>query len=1109
MTRKLIVPGDIDYDAAVGNPFGYLATLRSGSTKEQFDLDSINKSAHSGGGMEHVQNEVDIARTIREVVDSNMRVPRDMRIDDSGIPVAKNFYEWVTRDSFAMVNNEKPYIEQLCWGIISLNEACPKCSDLEYLYLDHNVADTYAKFARKVCLYENGVCPSCKKGRSYWIRKGKGRFIQELNVCAGQRCVVGAEVALTKDGLLRMSELAEGRPEGFSECDITIHNGIRQQAATKFFVAKSEPLLKATFHNGMTITGTKDHPVMTTAGFVKLSNLKEGDKVVSAIGQNMYGNGNAKSFTFHEETGVPIEVRTANREEVESYITILFSNWGRRTEFGYSVKAEGQFQKDVAAILMNMGVGVRLDDTHIHVSGIFLERLKEINHNNMYCDFEIPDCPVEEDWYDHLTTYNVMHLRTVKVEEAPAEITYDFHVPESHRFVCSGIVNHNSGKSLSVAGYFAPYLTHRMLKLQNPSAFYNLKTGTMLHCTFVALTYAQAKDTLWQNFYSTLVESAWFCIAEHTPITMHDGSKKAIEAVREGDQVATLEGVGDVVKHKYMGEKECFEVETEDGHILPGTSDHRVRCLSECGTKLVWKTIGELTEDDHVVVEQQNVSKLLSVTPVGVRKVYDFEVKDVHNYYAGGINVHNCEYHSMLRYYSDKFGEKLLRFNDTYVAYPARGLMAYPAGPDKRVLRGRTRYFAAIDEVGYFDSNKDSAKVKDNAHEIVGALDRSLLTMRGAAERLIKEGYDDVYSGYAMNVSSPSHRNDMICILVRKSQDSKSAYGVTRATWEVNPDLPRTSAAIEDAYRDNPQTAERDYGAVPPLASSPLISSEKQIEGVLTGRPNLLNIKRTVKRKQKLGESFTLAKIAKSKGFKKPTIMAIDAGYTNNSFSGVIGHVNEEEQAVVKALFEIIPARGAPLNHSLIFTDLLIPAMHKYNVRILLADRWNSIKLLQDAALEMDLAVAKQHSLKYPQLFNVKTRVQQGSLILPVPERGSLQECLTFEAADYPECFDMQPASHLAMQLATVKDTGRTVDKGDGYTDDIFRSLALFVWACDVEEFRMELDGSPDDEEVLERPTAFAVSGLLSGGGGQWGGGGSNTPSDGIGFVGGYLSNKR
>lgn len=978
MTRKLIVPGDIDYDAAVGNPFGYLATLRSGSTKEQFDLDSINKSAHSGGGMEHVQNEVDIARTIREVVDSNMRVPRDMRIDDSGIPVAKNFYEWVTRDSFAMVNNEKPYIEQLCWGIISLNEACPKCSDLEYLYLDHNVADTYAKFARKVCLYENGVCPSCKKGRSYWIRKGKGRFIQELNVCAGQRCVVGAEVALTKDGLLRMSELAEGRPEGFSECDITIHNGIRQQAATKFFVAKSEPLLKATFHNGMTITGTKDHPVMTTAGFVKLSNLKEGDKVVSAIGQNMYGSGNAKSFTFHEETGVPIEVRTANREEVESYITILFSNWGRRTEFGYSVKAEGQFQKDVAAILMNMGVGVRLDDTHIHVSGIFLERLKEINHNNMYCDFEIPDCPVEEDWYDHLTTYNVMHLRTVKVEEAPAEITYDFHVPESHRFVCSGIVNHNSGKSLSVAGYFAPYLTHRMLKLQNPSAFYNLKTGTMLHCTFVALTYAQAKDTLWQNFYSTLVESAWY-----------------------------------------------------------------------------------------------------------------------------------NEYHSMLRYYSDKFGEKLLRFNDTYVAYPARGLMAYPAGPDKRVLRGRTRYFASVDEIGWFDSNKDSTKVKDNAHEIVGALDRSLLTMRGAAERLVKEGYDDVYPGYAMNVSSPSHRNDMICILVRKSQDSKSAYGVTRPTWEVNPDLPRTSAAIEDAYRDDPQTAERDYGAVPPLASSPLISSEKQIEGVLTGRPNLLNIKRTVKRKQKLGESFTLAKIAKSKGFKKPTIMAIDAGYTNNSFSGVIGHVNEEEQAVVKALFEIIPARGAPLNHSLIFTDLLIPAMHKYNVRILLADRWNSIKLLQDAALEMDLAVAKQHSLKYPQLFNVKTRVQQGSLILPVPERGSLQECLTFEAADYPECFDMQPASHLAMQLATVKDTGRTVDKGDGYTDDIFRSLALFVWACDVEEFRMELDGSPDDEEVLERPTAFAVSGLLSGGGGQWGGGGSNAPSDGIGFVGGYLSNKR
>ncbi len=416
----------------------------------------------------------------------------------------------------------------------------------------------------------------------------------------------------------------------------------------------------------------------------------------------------------------------------------------------------------------------------------------------------------------------------------------------------------------------------------------------------------------------------------------------------------------------------------------------------------------------------------------------------------------------------------------------------------------------SVDEIGWFDSNKDSNKVKDNAHEVVGALDRSLLTVRGAAERLIRDGYDDVYPAYAMNVSSPSHRNDMICLLVRKSLNSKSAYGVTRPTWEVNPDLPRISAAIEDAYRDDPQTAERDYGAVPPLASSPLISSEKQIEAVLKGRPNLLNIKRTVRRKQKVGESFTLAKMVKSKGFRKPTIMAIDAGYTNNSFSGVIGNVVDHDTVVVRAMFEIIPARGAPLNHAEIFTDLLLPAMEKYNVKILLADRWNSIKLLQDAKLLHDLEVSAQHSLKYPQLFNVKTRVQQGSLILPEPERGSLTECLNFESADYPECFNMQPASHLAMQLATVKDTGRTVDKGDGYTDDLFRALALFTYACDIEDYRIILDEAPEEDDMGERPTAFGVSGHASGGGTSWGvGGGSSQASDGIGFIGGYLPNRR
>lgn len=484
--------GGNPYDLALADPFKFLSGLRGGEIAAQdFDPENMNKAAHAVTAGNFDEQEIDIARTIREVVDSKILVPRDMKIDDSGIPVAKNVYEWCTNDRFAMTNGEKPYIEQLTWGIIAFNEYCPRCSDVEYLYVDHKVDDTYRKLERKVALLEHGVCPHCHWGRAKLIKKGKMKFIQELAVCAGQR----------------------------------------------------------------------------------------------------------------------------------------------------------------------------------------------------------------------------------------------------------------SGKSLSIAGYFAPYHTHRLLKLQNPNAFYGLKTGTMLHCTFVALTYAQAKDTLWQNFYATLTESQWF-----------------------------------------------------------------------------------------------------------------------------------REYHSMLRHYEEKYGEKLLKFNDTYVAYPSRGLMAYPAGPDKRVLRGRTRYFTAIDEIGYFDANRDTKKVKDNAHEVAGALDRSLLTVRGAAERLINLGYDDVYPGYAMNVSSPASRNDMIMTLVRRAENSDIMYGVVRPTWEVNPTLPRNSKIITEAFRTDPLNAERDYGAVPPLAANTFLQNHSEIEDAQGEKNNTIRLVRRVKHSKKRGESFTWAEIKKIKKSKYPSLLALDAG---------------------------------------------------------------------------------------------------------------------------------------------------------------------------------------------------------------------------------------
>src|SRR5690606_36112511 len=145
-------------------------------------------------------------------------------------------------------------------------------------------------------------------------------------------------------------------------------------------------------------------------------------------------------------------------------------------------------------------------------------------------------------------------------------------------------------------------------------------------------------------------------------------------------------------------------------------------------------------------------------------------------------------------------------------------------------------------------------------------------------------------------------------------------------------------------------------------------------------------------------------------------------------------------------------------------------------------------------------------SLKYREMFAVKTLVQQGLLQIPKIERASLKDCLEFDDEHYPMCFLNQPASHLAMQMATVKDTGKMVDKGDGYTDDLYRALSLAVHGLLVEEYEAALLSTPDDI-VHSRPTAFAVSSLNSGGGGSWGSGGGR--SSGSTVLGGYLPGRK
>src|SRR5690606_22761597 len=177
--------------------------------------------------------------------------------------------------------------------------------------------------------------------------------------------------------------------------------------------------------------------------------------------------------------------------------------------------------------------------------------------------------------------------------------TFDFRVPETHSFIANGFLNHNSGKSHTVGTYLMPYYMHRLLKLQRPPQFYGLSRTTMLQGTFAALTYTQAKDTLWTPFHGALTQTSWF-----------------------------------------------------------------------------------------------------------------------------------NQYHSMLKHYENVYGEKLFKLSDAYVDYRVRSLAAYPMGPDKRVMRGRTRVFACYAANTLVSTNYGLIRIDDP--DLVG-----MQTIRGSSKRKI------------------------------------------------------------------------------------------------------------------------------------------------------------------------------------------------------------------------------------------------------------------------------------------------------------------------------------------------------------------------------------
>ena len=405
-------------------------------------------------------------------------------------------------------------------------------------------------------------------------------------------------------------------------------------------------------------------------------------------------------------------------------------------------------------------------------------------------------------------------------------------------------------------------------------------------------------------------------------------------------------------------------------------------------------------------------------------------------------------YHALIKRYEGIYGIDVLKIRDTFVLYRHRNLIVYFAGPDKRVLRGRTRVFYAIDEIGWFDNDAAKNSIKTGAKEVSIALERSCLTVRASEMRLIKKGVDDFLSAYGFNVSSPSDYRDKICEIVRQSRTSNKILGIHAPTWKMNPNITRET--LDEEYRKDPVAAARDYGAEPPVSANPFITPQTVDQCKREKSSNGVKYTEHVERSRGViansVDRTRYGRITKIKKGDRPSILAMDAGETNNSFALACGSMYEGKPRV-DLLVEIMPLPGIPLNYTLIFDNVIARICKERNVKIMLADRWNSTKLLQDAQLLELVEFAKKYSLKYSDMWDVKNQMQDGSLTYPTPQFvPDVEALLNMDVSDYPACFAGKPVEHFMYQCITIQDSGRGVLKGTGVTDDLWRATALMTW---------------------------------------------------------------
>lgn len=400
------------------------------------------------------------------------------------------------------------------------------------------------------------------------------------------------------------------------------------------------------------------------------------------------------------------------------------------------------------------------------------------------------------------------------------------------------------------------------------------------------------------------------------------------------------------------------------------------------------------------------------------------------------------KYNEFLRSEEKRLSIPLIDYKGTYLFYPHKRIMLSFTGSDDRKKRGRTRFFGAIDEIAFLNSDGKNKKVMD-ADKNYAALNNSLSTIRQKAVRMIARGDYNVPMPIMYNASSPYNVMDKIMRLTKESP-AKNPWAVVihRSTWEANPDYSEASCRSL-----NPNISEvefmRDFGAVPPFSDSPYIGDSKFLEKLcVSNLPPVVDAKQEVIT-DPMGDKYFYLKTRLLRNDRMtPRLLALDNGHKQNAFGACLFRYDAmNKKPIVDFLVNLYPdpQNNITINFPLMFENFILPLLAGLRIVHVFYDRWQSLDQIQRLR-EMKVD-ARAHSLSYEKdMLPFKQQLLSGNMILPKCELPIIE---VKDSSNPLQTLRNYPVASLIWQCLTVREAGKKLLKPLEGDDDLFRAFVL------------------------------------------------------------------